>query len=66
MVMSWLKPGYQAPHQAWVSDITYLNTRDKFVYLSLVTDVYSRKIVGWSLDESLAVEGAINAVQKGN
>lgn len=52
-----------APDQAWVSDITYLRTRDKFVYLSLVTDVYSRKIVGWNVDVSLAVEGAIKAAK---
>lgn len=52
-----------APDQAWVSDITYLKTREKFVYLSLVTDVYSRKIVGWNVDVSLAVEGAIAAVK---
>ena len=52
-----------APDQAWVSDITYLRTRDKFVYLSLVTDVYSRKIVGWNVNSSLAVEGALEAVK---
>lgn len=52
-----------APDQAWVSDITYLRTRNKFVYLSLVTDVYSRKIVGWNVDVSLGVEGAIGAVK---
>lgn len=51
------------PDQAWVSDITYLRTRGRFVYLSLVTDVYSRKIVGWNVDSSLAVEGAISAVK---
>ena len=59
-----IKAKIDKPHQAWVSDITYLRTRDKFVYLSLVTDAYSRKIVGWSLEQSLAVEGAVNAVQK--
>lgn len=52
-----------APDQAWVSDITYLQTRDRFVYLSLVTDVYSRKIVGWNVDVSLAVEGAMEAMK---
>lgn len=52
-----------APDQAWVCDITYLRTRNKFVYLSLVTDVYSRKIVGWNVDVSLAVEGAIEALK---
>jgi transposase InsO family protein len=51
-----------APDQAWVSDITYLSTRNKFVYLSLVTDVFSRKIVGWNVDSSLAVEGALGAI----
>ena len=50
------------PDQAWVSDITYLSTRNKFVYLSLVTDVFSRKIVGWNVDSSLAVEGALEAI----
>ena len=54
-----------APDEAWVSDITYLRTREKFVYLSLVTDVYSRKIVGWNVDVSLAVEGAIEALKMG-
>ncbi len=52
------------PDEAWVSDITYLRTRRGFVYLSLVTDVYSRKIVGWDVNGSLAVEGAIQAVKK--
>lgn len=52
-----------APDQAWVSDITYLRTRGKFVYLSLVTDVYSRKIVGWNVDVSLSVEGALGALK---
>ena len=52
-----------APDHAWVSDITYLRTRGKFVYLSLVTDVYSRKIVGWNVDVSLAVEGAMGALK---
>lgn len=53
-----------APHQAWVSDITYLRTRRGFVYLSLVSDVYSRKIVGWHVDHSLAVEGALKSLKQ--
>lgn len=53
-----------APEQAHVSDITYLAAGDKFVYLSLVTDVYSRKIVGWDVSESLAVEGALRAARQ--
>lgn len=50
-----LKPGPgqvvpQAPEQVWVSDITYVPTQEHATYLSLVTDAYSRKIVGYHLD----------------
>lgn len=52
------------PNQAVVSDITYLRVRgQKFVYLFLNTDAYSRKILGWDLSESLAIEGAIKALK---
>jgi putative transposase len=51
------------PNQAWVSDITYLRTAGTFVYLFLITDAYSRKIMGWSLSDTLAIEGAINALK---
>jgi putative transposase len=50
-------------HQAWVSDITYIRNRQGFMYLSLITDAYSRKIVGWHLSESLQIEGALSALQ---
>lgn len=53
----------KAPNQAYVSDITYLKTRQKFVYLFLITDAYSRKIVGWHLSDSLAIEGAVIAAK---
>lgn len=43
----------ERPDQVWAADITYLRTREGFVYLFLVTDVYSRKIVGWALGETL-------------
>lgn len=51
-------------HQAWVCDITYLRRSDGFVYLFLITDAYSRKIVGWQLSESLATEAAIRALKE--
>jgi putative transposase len=41
------------PHQLWVSDITYILTSEGFVYLSLITDAYSRKIIGWALGDTL-------------
>ena len=47
----------------WVSDITYIRIRDGFVYLSLITDAYSKKIVGWCLWPDLSSTGAINALK---
>jgi len=47
----------------WVSDITYIRTTKGFVYLSLITDAYSKKIVGWCLWPSLSSEGALNALK---
>jgi putative transposase len=47
----------------WVSDITYLRTEKGFVYLSLITDAYSKKIVGWCLWPGLTSEGALNALK---
>ncbi len=42
-----------APNQVWVSDITYVETEEGVSYLSLVTDLYSHKIVGWSIGPTL-------------
>lgn len=52
-----------APNRLWVSDITYILIARGFVYLSLITDAYSRKIVGWALDESLGACGPLNALK---
>lgn len=52
-----------APNQLWVSDITYIVVADGFVYLSLVTDAYSRKIVGFYLSKDLSAEGCIRALE---
>jgi transposase InsO family protein len=53
-----------APEELWVSDITYLRTQNRFVYLSLVTDAYSRKIVGYHLSQYLKAQGCIIALDK--
>lgn len=45
-----------APEQVWVSDITYIKTDEGYSYLSLVTDAYSRKIMGYNLSRSLDAE----------
>ncbi len=53
-----------APNQAWVSDITYIRTDEGFMYLSLITDAYSRKIVGYYVGDSLETIGCINALDE--
>ena len=53
-----------APNQVWVSDITYVLTWNGFVYLSIITDAYSRKIVGWAVHKTLATEGCLKALKK--
>jgi transposase InsO family protein len=52
------------PNEAWAADITYLRTEQGFVYLSLLTDMYSRKIVGWSVSDSLSIEGCAEALKQ--
>ena len=51
------------PNQVWVGDITYITTEKGFVYLALLTDLYSRFIVGFDISSSLAVEGAQRALK---
>jgi putative transposase len=51
------------PEQVWVSDITYVKTDEGYSYLALVTDAYSRKIVGYNLADSLEGENARKAFQ---
>jgi putative transposase len=46
----------QAPNRKWVTDITYLHTAEGWVYLAVVLDLFSRKVVGWALSNSLATE----------
>lgn len=50
------------PDQGWVADISYIYTLDGFCYMALISDVYSRKIVGWDVSESLELEGALRAL----
>src|SRR6185312_12011772 len=60
-------PSLNRPDQAWVADITYIWTVTGWVYLAAVMDLYSRRIVGWSLGTSLAtslVTEALSRAQK--
>lgn len=50
--------------QVWVSDITYLRTKSGFIYLFLITDAFSRKIVGYHLSQSLKASGCLMALNK--
>lgn len=52
------------PEQVWVADITYLPTRESVAYVSQITDVYSRKIVGHHVHDSLHTESVVKALQK--
>ncbi len=51
------------PNQAWVADITYLRIKNDFCYLFLLTDDYSRKIVGYNVSKDLSVMGAQKALK---
>lgn len=51
------------PEQVWVSDITYLGKRDNPMYLALITDAYSKKILGYNLSNSLSAKGAVAALE---
>jgi len=52
------------PNQVWVSDITYIRTIKGFCYLALITDLYSRKIIGYDISDSLELSGCLRALQK--
>ena len=51
-------------NQLWVADITYIRLRTEFVYLAVVLDAWSRKVVGWALGRSLAAELTVSALQQ--
>jgi putative transposase len=52
------------PNQVWAADITYIRTIKGFCYLALITDMHSRKIVGYDLSDSLELSGCVRALKK--
>ena len=54
----------KSPGEAWVSDITYIRTEEGFIYLSLITDAFSRKIIGHDSGDSLEVTGCIKTLKR--
>jgi len=53
----------EAPNRLWVSDITYIDIEDDVSYLSLITDSYSHKIVGWNLSRTLRSTGVLASLK---
>jgi len=51
-------------NQLWVADITYIRLRSEFVYLAVILDAYSRRVIGWELSNSLAAELALGALRQ--
>lgn len=52
-----------APNQLWVADITYIRLAEEFVYLAVILDVYSRKVIGWALERTLESSLTVNALR---
>ena len=50
-------------NQLWVADITFVKLQQEFVYLAVILDAYSRKVVGWALDRALAAQLDITALR---
>jgi transposase InsO family protein len=53
-----------APNRLWVADLTYVRTWSGFCYVSFITDVFSRRIVGWQASRSLRTDLALNALEQ--
>jgi len=53
----------ETPDQLWVADLTYIPTWSGWLYLAMVLDVYSRKIVGWAMDTNMRTELILDALQ---
>ncbi|MHB8412232.1 MAG: IS3 family transposase [Candidatus Acidiferrales bacterium] len=51
-------------NQLWVADITYIRLKTEFVYLAVILDAFSRKVVGWSLDRTLAARLTVAALEQ--
>ena len=55
----------QAPNQVWVTDITYIRTHEGWLYLAVVLDLFSRQVVGWSMQSRMETDLALNAFRIG-
>lgn len=53
----------EGPNEVWVSDLSYLRSKQGYLYLALITDKFSRKIVGWHTGDTLEAVGCVNALE---
>ncbi len=53
----------QGPNERWVADITYIPTREGWLYLAVVEDLYSRRVVGWSLADNMESRLVVDALE---
>ncbi len=51
-------------NQLWVADMTYIRLRGEFVYLALVLDAFSRRVVGWALERNLTARLSLLALER--
>src|SRR5215210_5151756 len=51
------------PNRIWLADITYIPTREGFLYLAFILDTHSRKVVGWSMDTHMRTELVVDALE---
>ena len=54
---------FDAPNRVFVADITYIRCKDRFLFLTLITDLFSKDIVGWHLSDDLAAGGCLKALE---
>jgi transposase InsO family protein len=52
------------PNQVWVGDITYISTKEGWLYLAAILDLYSRQIVGWAMDSTMTKQLVIDALKQ--
>ena len=55
--------GAAEPNRVWLADITYIPTREGFLYLAFILDTHSRRIVGWSMDSHMRTELVVDALE---
>ena len=53
----------EGPNESWCADITYIPTREGWLYLAVVEDLFSRMIVGWSMDETMESRLVVDALE---